>query len=137
MRILAIDPGEKNIGIAISDPSGTIAHPLTILHHVSLSIDAASIASLAVEHDAGQIIVGQALGDENQPTPQSRKASRLAAAIRGQTAIPVLLWDESGSTQAVRAALISVNTPRRKRSGHHDDLAAAFILQSYLDAHSP
>ena len=134
MRILAIDPGEKNIGIAISDPSGTIANPLTILRHISRPIDAASIAELAASHQVVYIIVGQALDEENQPTPQSRRAARLAVAIRSQTSVPVDLWDESGSTQAARSALVSLNVSRSKRQGHHDDLAAAYILQSYLDS---
>jgi len=79
MRILAIDPGEKNLGIALSDPSGTIANPLRVLKHVSRAIDAASIAQIAVEYQAGLIVVGQALDDEGRSTPQSRRAFRLAA----------------------------------------------------------
>jgi putative Holliday junction resolvase len=134
MRILAVDPGEKRIGIALSDPSGTIANPLTVLNHVSRAVDAASIAQLAIEHDAGLIIVGQALDDDNQPTPQSRRAYRLAAAIRSQTAIPVKLWDETGSTQAAQAARIAMGVSRRKRRGHMDDIAATYILQTFLDA---
>lgn len=134
MRILAVDPGEKRIGIALSDPTGTIANPLTVLKHVSRAIDAATIAQLAQEHGAEQIIVGQALDDENRPTPQSRKAYRLAAAIRSQTAIPVKLWDESGSTQAARAARLAMGVSRQKRRGHMDDLAATYMLQTYLDS---
>lgn len=134
MRILAVDPGEKRIGIALSDPTGTIANPLTILKHVSRAIDAATIAQLAQEHGAEQIIVGQALDEENQPTPQSRKAYRLAAAIRSQTAIPVKLWDESDSTQAARAARLAMGVSRHKRRGHMDDLAATYMLQTYLDS---
>ncbi len=137
MRILAIDPGEKNIGVALSDPTGTIANPLTVLKHISRPVDAASIAQLAHEHQAGRIIVGQALDDDNQPTVQSRRASRLAAAIRIQTQVPVELWDESGSTQAARAARIALGASRRKRRGHLDDLAATYILQTYLDAYQP
>ena len=134
MRILAVDPGEKRIGIALSDPSGTIANPLTVLKHVSRAVDAATIAQLALEHEAERIIVGQALDDDNQPTAQSRRAYRLAAAIRSQTGIPVELWDESGSTQAAQAARISMGVSRRKRGGHMDDIAATYILQTYLDA---
>jgi putative Holliday junction resolvase len=134
MRFLAVDPGEKNIGIAISDPTGTIANPLAVLAHVSRPIDAAAIAQLAAEHGAGKIIVGQALGEENQPTPQSRRAARLAAAIRTQTGIPVELWDESGSTQAARYAQ-GLGAPKRKRQriqrSHLDDLAATYILHSF------
>lgn len=135
MRTLAVDPGEKRLGIALSDPTGMIANPLTVLKHVSRIVDAAAIAQLAQEHTAGRIVIGQALDDENQPTPQSRQAERLASAVRSQTSIPVELWDETGSTQAARAARLAMGVSRRKRSGHLDDLAAAYILQTYLDAH--
>jgi putative Holliday junction resolvase len=135
MRILAVDPGEKRLGIALSDPTGTIANPLTVLVHSSRPVDAAAIASLAQEHNAGLIVVGQALDAEDQPTPQSRRAARLAEAIHFQTDLPVCLWDESGSTNAARAARKALGVPKRKRSGHLDDLAATYILQTYLDAH--
>lgn len=133
MRILAVDPGEKRLGIAISDPTGTIANPLTVIKHVARAVDAAAIVQLAVEHEAGQIIIGEALDDEGQSTPQSRHAERLAEAIRAQTSLPVELWDESGSTQAARSARLAMGVSRRKRSGHLDDLAATYILQTYLD----
>ena len=135
MRILAIDPGEKHLGIAISDPTGTIANPLTVINHVARPVDAATIASLAQEHGASLIIVGQALDDEGQPTAQSRRAVRLAEAIRLQSSLPVQLWDESGSTQAARQARIAMGVSRRMRRGHLDDLAATVILQSFLDSH--
>jgi putative Holliday junction resolvase len=134
MRILAVDPGEKRLGLALSDPTGTIANPLAVLKHVARPIDAATIASLAQQHEAGLIVVGQALDDEDQPTRQSRRAERLAEAIRQQTALPVVLWDESGSTQAAQQARLAMGVSRRKRSGHMDDLAATVILQSYLDS---
>jgi len=134
MRVLAIDPGEKRLGIAISDPSGTIANPLTVLKHVSRSLDAASIAQIAEENQVGQIVVGQALDTENQPTLQSRRAAHLAEAIHQQTSLPVVLWDETGSTQAARAARLAMGVSRRKRRGHLDDLAATYILQTYLDS---
>lgn len=134
MRILAVDPGEKNMGIALSDPSGTIANPLTLLGHISRALDAAAIATLAAEHNARLIVVGQSLDDEGNPTPQGRRAARLAAAIRAQTDLPVMLWDESGSTRAARQARLEMGAPRHKRGGHLDELAATYILQTYLDA---
>ena len=133
--VIAIDPGEKRLGIAISDPTGTIANPLTVLKHVSRILDAASIAQIAGDRGAGLILVGQALDEENRPTYQSRRSARLAEAIRTQTTIPVMLWDESGSTQAARQARIALGASRNKRRGHMDDLAATVILQTYLDAH--
>ncbi len=134
-RILAIDPGDNRIGLALSDPTGTIARPLALLQHVSRVVDAASIAQVAQDNDVVCIIVGQALDDEGQLTSQARHAARFADSIREQTSIPVHMWDESGSTQAARASRIAMGVSRRKRAGHLDDVAAAVILQSYLDAH--
>jgi putative Holliday junction resolvase len=136
MRILAIDPGEKRIGVALSDPTATIANPMTVIQHVSRTLDAAAIAQIAQENQVALIVVGQALDEDGRPTPQSRRARRLAAAIRSQTDLPVVLWDESGSTQAARAARLAMGVSRRKRRGHLDELAATVILQSYLDEQS-
>lgn len=136
MRILAVDPGEKRIGVAISDPGNLLARPLIVLAHVSRPVDAATIAALASEQDVGLIIVGQALDADGQVTPQGRSAARLVTALRFQTSIPVILWDEGGSTQAARQVRLRAGARRNKRSGHLDDVAAAVILQSYLDTQS-
>ena len=133
MRILAVDPGEIRLGIAISDPTGQVANPLEVLKHVQRTIDAAAIVQIALDNDVGQIVVGQSLDEEGQPTPAGRQAARLAEAIRQQTDLPVVLWDESGSTQAARQARIAINASRRNRSGHLDELAATVILQTFLD----
>jgi putative Holliday junction resolvase len=133
-RILGVDPGEKRIGLAISDPTGSIANPLAVLQHTSRLVDAAAIAGLALEHGAVRIIVGHPLDADNRATPQSRRAYRLAAAIRQQCGLPVVLWDETGSTQAARQARLVMGAGRRERGGHLDELAATYILQSYLDA---
>ena len=133
MRILGIDPGEKNIGIAVSDPTGTIASPLTVLEHVSRPIDAAAIAQIAAEQDAKKIVVGVSLDIDGKPTFSGRRAKRLAAAVRSQTDLPVVHWDEWRSTQTARGAQIALGTGRKKRSGHMDELAAVVILQSYLN----
>jgi len=137
MRILAVDPGDKRLGIAVSDPTGTIANPLTVLKHQSRLVDAAAIASIASEQDAGLIIVGATYELDGELTPQGRKANRLAEAIRTQTDLPVMLWDEAGSTQAARSARIQMGVKRSKRSGHLDELAAVVILQSYLESNDP
>lgn len=137
MRILAVDPGEKRIGVAISDPTGTIANPLVVIEHVARPVDAATIAALAKDHGATAIVVGQSLDEQGKPTFEGWRAARLATAIRSQTDLPVEMWDESYSTHDARAARLALGSPRRKRRGHLDDLAAAVILQSYLDAHKP
>jgi putative Holliday junction resolvase len=107
-----------------------------VLLHVSRYVDAAVIATLASEHEAGLIVVGQSLDDQGQPTLEGRGAARLAAAVKAQTNLPVELWDESFSTSDAHAARIALGSSRRRRQGHLDELAATVILQSYLDSHS-
>lgn len=134
MRVLAVDPGEKRLGIAVSDPSATIANPLTVIKHISYAIDAAAIAQLASEQQVVTIIIGHALDAENRSTPQSRRAARLATAVQTQTDLPVELWDEFGSTQTALQARRMIGVRRSKRQGHLDEFAATVILQTYLDA---
>jgi len=71
-RVLAVDPGEKRLGIALSDPTATIANPLMVMKHINRAIDAATIAQLAQEHQVNLIVIGQALDDDNQSTQQRR-----------------------------------------------------------------
>jgi putative Holliday junction resolvase len=134
MRILAIDPGSKRIGLAISDPTGTIANPLTVLSHVSRLVDAAVVTELATSHEAGLIVIGQSFDDDGNPSFEGRRSMRFAEALKTQTGIPVILWEESFTTQDARSARIQMGVSRKQRSGHLDDLAATLILQSYLDA---
>jgi putative Holliday junction resolvase len=137
MRILAVDHGEKRIGLALSDPSGTLAQPLTVIPHVSRLIDAARVANLAAENGAGRIIIGQSFDENGLPNLAGRRAARFAAALKEQTSIPVELFDESFSTQEARALLIELGVSRKKRAGHHDALAATMLLRSYLEANRP
>ncbi len=135
MRVLAVDPGEKFIGIALSDPTHTIANPLTVLRHRSKAQDAEAILQLAAKHGVQCIVVGQATDAQGRPTPlQARRAANLARALRQRSDLPVVLWDETGSTQAVRAAWRAMGVARRRKR-RPDALAATVILQSYLDAH--
>ncbi len=134
MKILAVDPGEKRLGLALSDETGALASPLAVLKHSSRLLDAATIADLARQNQAGLIVIGQSLDDDGSPTPSSRRATRLAHAIQQQCDIPLALWDESYSTREARQSQVEMGTRRHKRRGHLDDLAAAVILQSYLDA---
>ena len=137
MRIFAVDPGSKHIGLAISDATGTIASPLTVLLHNSRAADAKAIAEKATAHEAGLIVIGYSLDDEGHPNLEGRRARRLAEAIQIQTTIPVLLWDEAFTTQEARTARIQMGVSRKKRAGHLDELAAAILLQSYLEANPP
>ena len=133
MQILAVDHGEKRIGLAISDLTGTIANPLKVIEHVSRIIDAAQVADIAMQNQVDLIIVGQSFDEEGRPNQAGRRAARFVDALETQTQIPIVMWDESFSTQSARAARIEMGVARKKRSGHLDELAATIILQSYLD----
>jgi putative Holliday junction resolvase len=137
MRILAVDHGERHIGLALSDPTGSIATPLMVIEHVSRAVDAAQVANLAGQNEAGLIVIGQSFDEEGRPNLAGRRAARFAESLKMQTQIPIVMWDESFSTQDARAARIELGASRKKRGGHLDQLAAAMILQSYLDAHHP
>ncbi len=93
-RILGVDPGSKNLGIALSDPSGTIANPLKVLTHISRPANATAIVALAEEHNVEAIVIGQSLDQDGQPTFEGRRAGRLAAEVSSHTGLDVQLWDE-------------------------------------------
>ena len=132
-RVLAVDPGEKRLGIAISDPTQIIASSLCVIGHESRNKDALAIYALAQEHSVVLILIGQPLDWDGTLNPQSSKSIRLAEEIQTLGGIPVKLWDEFGSTQKAQDSRRQMSVSRKKRSGHLDQVAAAVILQSFLD----
>jgi len=135
MRVLGVDPGEKRIGLAISDPTGTISRPLVVFAHKARSVDALRIVEIALKEGAGLIVVGQALDSDGEIGHAARKSQRLAEAIRKETDLTVQMWDESGTTQDAIQSRISMGVSRKKRKGHLDDLAASIMLQDFLINH--
>ena len=121
--VLAVDPGEVRIGLAISDPTGTIARPLQVIEHISRQQNATAIAEVATARGAELILVGLPLDDEGEIGHQARRSLRLVDELRKVTGVTVETWDESGSTL---------------KAGKKDDMvdarAAAYILQDYLDS---
>jgi len=134
MRIMAVDHGEKRIGIALSDLSGTIASPLQVIRHTTRLMDAALVGNLATENDVGLIIIGQSFDETGNPNLSGRRAANFAGVLKEQTDIPIELVDESFSTSEARATVIEMGVPRNKRKGHHDALAAVMILRSYIES---
>ena len=134
IRILAVDHGEKRIGLALSDPTATIASPLKVIEHSSRLMDAAQVANIAEENEVGLIVIGQSFDEEGNPNLAGRRAAKFGEALKEQTQIPVVLWDESFSTQDARTARIELGVSRKKRAGHQDAFAAVMILQSYLES---
>lgn len=134
MRILAVDHGEKRIGLALSDETATIASPMKVVEHISRAIDAAQVADIAAQNDVRLIVIGQSFDEDGNPSPAGRRAGRFADELKSQTYIPVEMWDESFSTQIARSARIELGVSRKKRAGHQDAFAAVVILQSYLES---
>jgi putative Holliday junction resolvase len=134
LRILAVDHGEKRIGLAVTDPTGTIASPLRVIKHLSRAIDAAQVAEAAMKYLVELIVIGQSFDEQGHPNLAGRRAGRFADALKMQTQIPIIFWDESFSTQDARATRIELGVNRKKRAGHLDELAATMILQSYLES---
>lgn len=128
-RILAIDPGEKRIGLALSDPLRLIATPLQVLEHQSREADVQKILSIVREHEVDCILVGLALDQDGRVGFQARRALRFVEAIQAQTDLPVVTWDESGTTRA------AFRGP--EADGSLDARAAAYLLQDYLHAQNP
>lgn len=134
MRILAVDHGEKWIGVALSDPTATLASPLQVIKHTSRLMDAAQVANLAHDNEVGLIVIGQSFDEEGNPNLAGRRAANFAEILKEQTNIPIELFDESFSTKDARSTVIELGISRKKRAGHHDALAAVMILRSYIES---
>jgi putative holliday junction resolvase len=134
VRILAVDHGELRIGIAVSDLSGTLARPLTIIEHKSRTSDVKRVLDLAREQGAQMIIVGESLDEQGQPNRAGKRARMFANALREATDAPVVMWDESLSSQDARRWRLLSGAPRKRRRERIDAIAAAVVLQSYLDS---
>ena len=137
MRVLALDFGERRIGVALSDPTRMLASPLTTLSRGRVDSDVAEVLRLAAENDVGEIVVGMPISLSGRRGPQAERVARFADALRRAADIPVLSADERYSTvQAERALRESGVEPSRERE-RVDAAAAAIVLQSYLDAKRP
>ncbi len=134
-RLMGIDPGSKRIGIALTDPSGRFPKPFAILAHVSRQVDARGIADLAKEKEVGEIIIGLSTDEDGQPSPSGWSAERLAQEIKNYTDLPIHFWNEEHTTNLAQEVLLGLGVPKKKRRGHQDDMAAALLLQSYLESH--
>jgi len=134
MRIMALDIGEERIGVALSDPFGLIANPLVVLPRAkSLQKQIKAILDLADSKEAEEIVVGMPKMLDGSAGIQARKAEEIIAALRVQTDIPVVSWDERLSTVQAERVLLEADVGRSNRRRVVDKMAAAVILQNYLD----
>lgn len=138
MRVLGLDVGERRVGIAISDPTGTVVRPLDVLVRGAREEDLAAISALIAEHDVGLVVIGQPLSLDGTQGPQARRTARYADMLAKGLPVPVVPWDERFST-AIAEEILGESRGKKKRrraraEGEVDAIAAAVILQSYLDS---
>ena len=131
-RILALDPGERRIGLALSDPTGIIASPYAVIDRRTDDV-AQRLQRICRDEDVSRIVVGLPVtldGREGQAAAAARELARLAAEA---TALDVILHDERFSTVTAEQALLEGGMRRAERRQVRDKVAAAVLLQSYLD----
>jgi putative Holliday junction resolvase len=139
MKALALDVGDRRVGVALSDETGLIATPLTVIQRASKLEDFARLASLVREHGVDTLVVGHPLNDDGSAGPQAWRIERYAAALREALRTEGLdllwvLWDEWGSTQKAQEIMLGAGRKTRDRRTRIDAVAAAVILQDYLDS---
>ena len=133
LPLLGIDPGEKNIGLAISDVSKTIATPLDVLTNVKYKNLVNYIKNIQHENGLSGIVIGYPVNMDGTVGPKAQSSNSLAYNLFKDINLPILLWDERLSTSAVEKMLIHADITRDKRKKNIDKLAASYILQGFLD----
>ena len=137
MRVLGVDLGSKRIGIAVSDRSGTIASPLTVLQRSgSVARDHQQIAALVLEEEAEAVVVGLPLNMNGTSGPAAQAAIKEAKALATVVCVPVHTSDERRTTVSADRAMIEAGMNAVKRRKVVDKVAAAVILQHWLDGRS-
>jgi len=133
-RVLAVDPGTRRVGVAVSDPTGTIAQPLTSVPAEPAATLVARLSALAREREAERVVVGLPRRMDGGMGPEAKAARALADDLRRATGLPVALVDERLTSVAAERALLAGGASRARRKQLSDQVAAALILQAYLDS---
>jgi putative Holliday junction resolvase len=132
-RVLAVDVGSKTLGLALSDESATVGMPLTTLERRGLRRDIERLREIAETREVAEVVVGLPLNLDGSPGAMSGEADRIAGAIESELGLSVQRWDERLTTVAAERVLLEADVSRRGRRKVIDKLAAALILQGFLD----
>jgi len=134
-RLLAVDWGERRIGLALTDESQQLAQPLaTITRRAGKRPPIAAILQHAADHQVVGLVVGLPLDEAGQEGPAAAAARELAAALQRRSGLPVALQDERLTTARVLRTVRELGGSTRGRKADVDAMAAALLLQQYLDA---
>jgi putative Holliday junction resolvase len=138
MRVMALDVGHKRIGVALSDPGQILASSLQVVERKGQQRDLATVVQLVREHEVGKIIVGYPRSLNGTVGQQAKFVERYVAVLEKKLGdssldVPVILWDERFSTVTANKLMAEAGHRGRKRRERIDAVAAAVILQDYLD----
>ena len=131
-RLLGLDVGTKTIGTALCDAGWSFASPAELIRRTKFTADKAVLAALASAQSVKGIVVGLPLNLDGTDSPRTQSTRAFARNI-ADLGLPILLWDERWSTQAVERQMIAEDLSRAKRAERVDKLAASYILQGAID----
>jgi putative Holliday junction resolvase len=134
MRVMALDVGDKTIGIAISDALMLTAQSRPTIRRKDLQSDIDQLRGFVVENEVHEIIVGQPLHMDGRESPQSQKIAAFAEELRKSLDIPIVFWDERLTSFEAEQHLRDMGLNWRQRRQQVDKIAAMIILQNYLDS---
>lgn len=132
-RLAGLDVGTKTIGVAFCDAGWTIASPAETIRRTKFSVDAAKLRALLAAQFVKGLVIGLPLNLDGSDSPRTQSVRAFARNVEG-FGLPILLWDERWSTQAVTRTLLDADASRARRAELVDKLAAAYILQGAIDA---
>lgn len=136
MRYLGLDPGTVRLGVALSDSHASLALPLETIPRDAEGADLRRVAALVVERGVDKIVVGLPLTLAGETGPAAEAVNQFVAALREVVPVEVVTWDERLTSAQAERDMAAAGLTSRDRRGRVDALAAALILQSYLDAHA-
>lgn len=134
MRVLGLDIGSVRVGVAVSDPSGRIASPLTVLDARALAGDATPLVRLAEDYESECLVVGLPLTLSGDEGPQAAEVRTAAVRLATAAGLPVEFADERLSSEEARRMMSASGMSEKEQRGSVDKVAAAIILQGWLDA---
>ena len=134
MRVLGLDLGTTRIGVALSDPTGMFASPLSVVQCRGRANDLARLKEVVESSEAEQVVIGMPTTLRGEQGLAAQQAEEFARELAEQLDVPVTTWDERMTTVVAERALIAAGERRETRRDKRDKVAAAVMLQSYLDA---
>lgn len=133
-RIMGLDIGHKRTGIALSDESCTISSPLTVLPMQNRKEFFSELAKLVEENAVAEVVVGLPLNQWGEEGNDAEKMQKIIALLRERLSVPVIEWDERFTTVQAERSLLEADLSRKRRKEVIDKIAAAILLQSFLDS---